>query len=125
MLRRSRPLLLLGAALAVFAVFLTGCAGDEAATAVGPGTVVLDVRTPGEYADGHLEGARNIDLQSPTFDSEIAALDPDAEYVVYCRSGSRSALAAARMADAGVVNVTDAGGIDRAATETGLPIVAG
>ncbi len=82
MLRRFRPLLLLGAALAVFAVFLTGCAGDEASTAVGSGTVVLDVRTPGEYADGHLEGARNIDLQSETFDSEIAALDPDAEYVV-------------------------------------------
>ncbi|MBI4596604.1 MAG: rhodanese-like domain-containing protein [Candidatus Tectomicrobia bacterium] len=52
--------------------------------------VVLDVRTPGEYREGHLEGARLIDFHSPAFRNEINKLDKAKSYLVYCASGSRS-----------------------------------
>lgn len=69
---------------------------------------MIDVRTPEEYAAGHIEGAVLVDVQASTFDEDIAGLDPDATYVVYCRSGNRSAQAAQRMRDAGL-DVTDGG----------------
>ncbi len=52
--------------------------------------VVIDVRTPREYAEGHIPGAINIDFYAPDFESKIAALDKDKEYLVHCRSGNRS-----------------------------------
>jgi rhodanese-related sulfurtransferase len=58
-----------------------------------PGTTVLDVRTPAEYAEGHLPGAVNIDVSAPDFATRVAALDKNAPYAVYCRSGNRSAAA--------------------------------
>jgi phage shock protein E len=76
------------------------------------GRTVIDVRTPAEYATGHVAGAIDIDVESTTFDSQIASLDKDAAYLVYCHSGRRSALAAARMAAAGFTDVVDGGGID-------------
>ena len=75
------------------------------------GTTVIDVRTRAEYADGHLTGAQNIDLSADTFTYQISELDRDATYVVYCRTGARSAEAAARMADLGFTDVLDAGGL--------------
>lgn len=81
---------------------------EEIATA---GTTVIDVRTPAEYAEGHLAGARNIDLSADTFDDLVSELDRDATYVVYCRTGARSADATARMADLGFTDVLDAGGL--------------
>lgn len=68
------------------------------------GAVLLDVRTPEEFASGHLEGAINIDFQSPTFNSEIEKLDRTKQYFVYCRSGSRSAQAVAHMQELGFQN---------------------
>ena len=64
----------------------------------------------------------NIDLQDPGFAAAVADLDDDVEYVVYCRSGNRSAQAAAVM-EAEELDVTDAGGIEAAAAATGLPVV--
>lgn len=55
-----------------------------------PGVVVLDVRTPAEYADGHLPGAVLMDIQGSDFAARMKELDPSAEYAVYCRSGNRS-----------------------------------
>ena len=69
------------------------------------GVVTLDVRTPAEFAEGHIEGARLIDFQSGNFESEIAGLDKEATYAVYCRSGNRSGQAVAIMHDAGFHNV--------------------
>lgn len=66
--------------------------------------VVLDVRTPGEYAGGHIEGAMLIDYNSPDFDKKISELDKDTEYVVYCHSGNRSGKAVKKMKDAGFTN---------------------
>jgi rhodanese-related sulfurtransferase len=77
-----------------------------------PGTIVLDVRTPAEFATGHLPGAQNIDIEGPDFASGIAALDKTATYAVYCHSGNRSATAMQQMTAASFTHVYDlAGGI--------------
>jgi rhodanese-related sulfurtransferase len=76
-------------------------ATDFAAALKRPGTTLVDVRTPAEYAQGHLPGAVNIDISSPDFAAQIATLDPAAPYAVYCRSGNRSGAALAQMAAMG------------------------
>ncbi len=85
--------------------------------------VVLDVRTPEEFAGPHLEGAINLDFYEPTFAAEVAALDPDASYIVYCRSGNRSGQATDLMRDLGFTDVHDVDGGIVAWTEAGLPVV--
>ena len=66
--------------------------------------VVIDVRTAGEYAQGHLPGALNIDVNDPGFKDEITKLDQNGKYAIYCRSGSRSQAAQAILRDAGFEN---------------------
>ncbi|UCB44107.1 MAG: rhodanese-like domain-containing protein [Dehalococcoidales bacterium] len=56
-----------------------------------PDFVIIDVRTPSEYADGHLENAVNIDFRADDFEAIISELDKDKTYVIYCRTGVRSA----------------------------------
>ena len=53
--------------------------------------VILDIRTPAEYHSGHLKGAIMIDYYSKSFVDEIGRLDKEKSYLVYCRSGNRSA----------------------------------
>jgi phage shock protein E len=78
----------------------------------GTGTIVLDVRTPAEYASGHLPAAQNIDIEGSDFVTGIASLDKNAAYAVYCRSGNRSGAALEQMTAAGFTHVYDlAGGI--------------
>ena len=72
---------------------------------------LIDVRTPVEFAEGHIEGAVNSDIEGGAFSAFIADLDKDTTYVVYCRSGRRSALAAQAMVSAGFTHVYDLGGI--------------
>ena len=69
----------------------------------GDGTIQLvDVRTPEEYAEGHLPGAININWYNSTFLDQVkAVLSADRPVAVYCRSGKRSAAAAARLETAG------------------------
>ncbi|MBT8044614.1 MAG: rhodanese-like domain-containing protein [Verrucomicrobiae bacterium] len=55
-----------------------------------PDIVVLDVRTPGEFAEGHVKGAVNVDFKSADFEKNIAKLDGSQTYVIHCRSGNRS-----------------------------------
>lgn len=119
--RRTRGLRAGLAAAGAAALALTGCAAAEPIELTSD-TVVVDVRTPAEYAAGHLDGAVNLDLTSGQLVAEIPSLDDDAEYVVYCKSGNRSAQATALMDDAGL-DVTDAGSMQQAADATGLPIV--
>ena len=59
--------------------------------------VVLDVRTPAEFAGGHLPGAVNLDIQARDFLTRLEGLDRGKSYLVYCRSGNRSAKAAQAM----------------------------
>ena len=86
-------------------------------------TAVIDVRTPEEFATGHLDGAANIDWQGATFFDEIAQFDPTGTYIIYCRSGNRAGQAIDALTDMGYVNLTNAGGVNDAAALTGLPIV--
>jgi rhodanese-related sulfurtransferase len=87
-------------------------ARDFSAAMKAPGTIVLDVRTPAEYASGHLAQAKNIDVEASGFANRIAALDKNATYAVYCRSGNRSGTALEQMTAAGFTHVYDlAGGI--------------
>jgi rhodanese-related sulfurtransferase len=72
-----------------------------------PGTTVIDVRTPAEFAAGHLQGAINIDVESPTFVAGIDALSKSGSYAVYCHSGRRSALASDQMSSAGFTSITN------------------
>ena len=67
--------------------------------------VLLDVRTPAEFASGHIAGATNIDFESGNFENDIASLDKSKSYAVYCRSGNRSGQATALMAKAGFKSI--------------------
>jgi rhodanese-related sulfurtransferase len=82
-------------------------AGDFSTAVKQPGTVVLDVRTPAEFAEGHLPEAKNIDFESPDFATQIATLDKSATYAVYCRSGNRSGTALEQMSAAGFTHAFD------------------
>jgi rhodanese-related sulfurtransferase len=120
-------------ALIASALLLAGCSTSSSAIDLSvtefsakvaeAGVITLDVRTPGEFAEGHLEGARLIDFQSGNFENEIATLDKNATYAVYCRSGNRSGQAVKVMQDAGFMNVFNMNGgvIDWA--NAGLPLV--
>ena len=66
-----------------------------------PDAVVLDVRTPAEFAEGHIKGAVNADIMSPNFPHRVAALDKDKQYFVVCRSGGRSSRACSYLAQQG------------------------
>lgn len=67
---------------------------------------VIDVRTDAEVKQGYIDGTSYfIDINSPNFNSEIKRLDPDVTYIVYCRSGGRSAKAADLMVSNGFKNV--------------------
>ena len=85
-------------------------------------TVILDVRTAEEVAEGHLAGAKNIDVQSDLFDVSIEQLDKDKTYLLYCRSGKRTAVAGAKMKAAGFKNVYMMEGGITAWKEKGKPI---
>jgi len=118
--KRNRSVLLIAAALAGL-VFewqggMEGVAADmadkenvtpaEAARLMkeneaNPEFVVLDVRTPEEYRDGHLAGAVMIDFRSKGFKEELQTLDRGKTYLVYCRTGHRSGSAIPVMEEMG------------------------
>lgn len=66
-----------------------------------PNTVILDVRTPQETAQGMIEGAIEIDFLAPGFADAVKQLDKDKTYLVYCRSGNRSSQACTVMEEQG------------------------
>ena len=101
---------------------VTGCSSNEPAE-LAEGTVIIDVRTPSEFAAGHLEGALNIDVQSGDFAAQINELDTQGTYYVYCRSGNRSGQAIAQMTNMGFSNITNGGGVADASKASGIPIV--
>jgi len=85
--------------------------------------IILDVRTPEEYASGHLENTINLDYYSATFRDEINQFDKKGTYLVYCRSGRRSEGAVNIMKELGFGEVYNMlGGIVQWEAE-GLPTV--
>lgn len=66
---------------------------------------IIDVRTPAEFNEGYIEGARLINIQdTSTFMKEVEQLQKDKDYYVYCRSGRRSEMACQIMEKAGIEN---------------------
>ena len=63
-----------------------------------PNEVLIDVRTPEEFAQGHIVNAVNLDMENPNFGSEIVKLDKSKTYIVFCRSGNRALTASKSMA---------------------------
>lgn len=94
----------------------------EFRTAIENGAILLDVRTPGEYAEGHIAGARLIDWENPTFAEKVAALDRTKPYVIYCRSGNRSRQAREAMIEMGFTDVRDLSGGIGAWRAAGYPV---
>lgn len=104
-------------ALVVSALALAGCggsdagariAGADARALVADGATLLDVRSDGEWAEGHLEGAVLIPIDQLA--GRLAEIPRDRPVVVYCRSGSRSARGTALLREAGY-DARDLGGM--------------
>lgn len=70
-----------------------------------PNAILIDVRTPSEFASGHIDKAINIDFENQSFSSEIKKLDSSKTYFVYCRSGNRSGQAIPLMKASGIQNI--------------------
>ncbi len=138
-----RRLIVMVMAVALAAVF-TGCAGEPATTTtsqiiekISPAEantmmqgntgmadfVILDVRTPSEFAAGHLAGAIMIDFNAGSFRAEVDKLDKNKRYLVYCRTDNRSGQAVAVMKDLGFKEVYDMTGGITAWTAAGYPTV--
>ena len=68
---------------------------------------LIDIRTPGEYTGGYIEGAININFFDSDFNAQMAKLNKDKELYIYCRSGNRSGKAAKRLKDQGFTKIYD------------------
>ncbi len=88
-----------------------------------PGVTIVDVRTPEEFAQGHIEGAVNYNVEGPDFASQIAALDAAGTYAVYCRSGNRSQVAVSQMSGVGVNGIYELESGITGWESAGLPVV--
>lgn len=84
---------------------------------------VIDVRTPGEYSEGFVKNAVNIDINSPAFEAEISKLDTGKTVYVYCLAGSRSASAAEYMRKKGFRTVYEMDGGTLKWKRAGKPLV--
>jgi rhodanese-related sulfurtransferase len=74
---------------------ITDISASEALTLImeneeNPDFVILDIRTPGEFASGHIKTALNIDYYSAAFENDLSQLDKTKTYLVHCASGGRS-----------------------------------
>lgn len=88
-----------------------------------PGVTIVDVRTPEEYAQGHIDGAVNIPVEYPDFMDRVSELDPTGTYAVYCRSGNRSQAAVAGMSDAGINGIYELESGTNGWSSAGQPLV--
>ncbi len=88
-----------------------------------PDYVILDVRTPKEYAKEHLENANNIDVNSSDFEDEVEKLDKNKKYIVYCKAGVRGCKAVDLMKKHDFKEVNNiTGGIDKWKSKR-LPVI--
>lgn len=121
-------------ALILTAIALAGCGGGTSVTedvnvqgfakvVEDPAIVIIDVRTPEEFAQGYIAGSLNIDVSNANFVSEVAKLDKTKTYAIYCRSGNRSKVATAEMEKLGFTSLYNmtGGAIDW--EQAGFPLV--
>ncbi|MBT8241739.1 MAG: rhodanese-like domain-containing protein [Acidimicrobiia bacterium] len=85
--------------------------------------VILDVRTPEEFSEVHLEGATLMNFYDADFSDQLATLDPDVPYLVYCRSGNRSGQTVAMMEDLGFTDAANVDGGIVAWLDSDLPVI--
>lgn len=83
---------------------------------------LVDVRTPEEFASGHLPNAINININGADFEAETAKLDKDKPVLVYCKSGMRSAKASANLKVQGFKNISDLDGGITSWKDAGKPV---
>ena len=88
-----------------------------------PDFVIIDVRTPQEFAEEHIENATNIDFYSEAFQDMLNNLDKNKAYLIYCRSGGRSGNALNIMAELNFKEVYNVSGGIIAWNAEGLPTV--
>jgi rhodanese-related sulfurtransferase len=74
------------------------------------GVEVIDIRTPGEYLDGHIVGVPNIDFMSSDFEELISLRDKDKPLIIHCASGGRSKRAAEQLSELGFTKLYDYSG---------------
>jgi len=133
----SRPANTLLSAVIAAALILGACGGStatdsklelasvdevtEIVTSPPADLVVLDIRTAEEFASGHLAGAINIDYYGSDFEAQLARLDLDVPYVMYCNSGNRSSNALPLMDAMGFTEVYELDGGIQAWYSAGNP----
>ena len=83
---------------------------------------LVDARTPGEFAQGHLADALNLDWNGGDLKSRVGELDKSKPVLIYCASGRRSAAAAAFLKQNGFTSVTDLAGGIGAWQQAGMPV---
>ena len=86
-----------------------GAGGSMVMEKIKAGAVIVDVRSPEEFAGGSYPGAKNIPVQ--VIGSRLNEIPKDKPVVVFCKSGGRSSVAAATLKQAGYTDVTNAGGL--------------
>lgn len=101
--------------LSLFIIFIISCSNKgykninlkKAIKTINTSTnlILLDVRTAEEYSSGYIPNSINIDVLSSDFKSKIELLDKNKEYLIYCRSGNRSAIASSIMATNGFIKI--------------------
>jgi rhodanese-related sulfurtransferase len=100
--------------LALLVLVLAACSAEPSSAQLAglndPDAVILDVRTPGEFAAGHLVGAQNINVADPDFAARLAGFDRDQSVYLYCASGGRSGRALQMMEGMGFTNAVNLGG---------------
>jgi rhodanese-related sulfurtransferase len=88
----------------------------------GDAPLILDVRSPGEYAAGHIPGAVNIPHDALGVRLDELGADPDREIVVHCQSGRRAATAEQMLMDAGYTGIQHLDGDMAGWRSAGLPV---
>ena len=86
---------------------------------------IIDVRTPEEFAQGHIENAININIMDNNFETEISKLDKSKKTLVYCKSGGRSSEAAQKLSSMGFENISNLEGGLLAWQNAGLKVIQG
>ncbi len=76
------------------------------------GIILVDVRTPEEYREGHIPGAILLPVDEIFANAEAVIPDKEETYFIYCRSGNRSATASSQLVEMGYLNIYDLGGIN-------------
>ena len=102
---------------------ITHADAKAAAKLVAKGEVtVLDVRTPGEFAAGHIAGATNLNFQASDFAAQLGKLDKEKKYLVHCASGGRSTRSLPRFTELGFKQVIHLDGGFKAWESAGNPV---